>query len=323
MGSYELLAPHLDIPESLVDAIQRDTIDDPNQGKLRLLQLWKERRGCGATFLSLAQAFLVIDDRHCAECIVSHAKHLSLSRIPNRGDVFPDQTIPSWEDMPKEEKEALKEQLLVEVEEVKDKYASCLTDIATSFRKRCIDIDDIKMLLLSKLKATDTLSYEIEAAPTIRRVFVTLAKHTSWFNHQLLEFTLQKFGSDEEKRKWSEYQEAVLKPYLMRSLFRVPSKSFSSSATADGPAIYLCLKLVEDVDLSAKETLLIKRKLSELLEVPTLELSSYDVGSVILIFAIPKDVFNLYPPDSVLHQYIEYDKDEGSYYISANITTIL
>ena len=194
MGSYELLAPHLDIPESLVDAIQRDTIDDPNQGKLRLLQLWKERRGCGATFLSLAQAFLVIDDRHCAECIVSHAKHLSLSRIPNRGDVFPDQTIPSWEDMPKEEKEALKEQLLVEVEEVKDKYASCLTDIATSFRKRCIDIDDIKMLLLSKLKATDTLSYEIEAAPTIRRVFVTLAKHTSWFNHQLLEFTLQKLG---------------------------------------------------------------------------------------------------------------------------------
>ena len=331
--SYELLAPHLDIPEGLVYSIQRDTKDDYTLGKMRCLQLWKERRGCKATYLSLAQAFLAIDDRRCAECIVSHAKILSLSQRPNQGSVFPEKAIPKWDKMSKEEKKKLKEKLVVDIEKVKEKYAICLTEIAFSFQDRGVSIERVQMLLLSKLPAanpnatsstsSEILSNKIEAATSLSKLFVVLAKHTSWLNYQFLEFLIEKLANEVEKAMWSSYKNEVLKPYLKRSLFQVPSNSLSSAATSDAPAVPLCLKLVDDIDLSAKEALVIKDKLSELLEVPELELSSYDVGSVVLVFAIPKDIFNLYPAHSVLHQYIEYDKDEGSYYISANITTIL
>ena len=331
--SYELLAHHLDAPEDLVDAIQRDAKDDPNQGKIKCLQQWKERKGCEATYLSLAQAFLAIDDRHCAECIVIHAKHLSLSRLPNQGSVLLDKTIPWWDTMTDKEKKDQEEKLVLEINDVRDSYSSCLTEIALSFQQRDVSIDTVQMLLLSKLPAaksrsdappnSDALLYKIEMAPTLAKIFVALARHTSWFNYHLLEFIVNKLGNENEKAMWSEYKDTVLKPYLMRSLFRVPSKSFSSAAIADGPAVCLCLKLVDDVDLSAKEALFVTKKSSELLEVPMLELSSFDDGSVVLVFAMPEDVFNLYPPDSVLHQYIEYDKDTTFYYISANITTIL
>ena len=329
--SYELLAPHLDIPEGLVYSIQRDTKDDYTLGKMRCLQLWKERRGCEATYLSLAQAFLAIDDRRCAECIVSHAKHLSLSQRPNQVSVFPEKAIPKWDKMSKEEKKQLKEKLVIDIEKVKEKYATCLTEIAFSFQDRGVSIERVQMLLLSKLPAanpnatssSEILSNKIEAATSLSKLFVVLARHTSWFNYQFLEFIIEKLANEVEKTMWSAYKNEVLKPVLKRSLFQVPSNSLSSAATSDAPAVPLCLKLVDDIDLSTKEALIIRDKLSELLEVPVLELSRYNVGCVILVFAIPKDIFNLYPPHSVLHQYIEYDKDEGSYYISANITTIL
>ena len=328
MESYELLAPHLDIPEGLVYSIQRDTIDDYTLGKMKCLQQWKERKGCGATYLSLAQAFLAIDDTRCAECIVSHAKHLSLRRPSNQGSVFP-HNIPSWEDMTTEEKKAREEKLIVENEEVQEKYASCFTKISISFDTRDANINHIKSLLLSKLPTTksksspDSTATQVKSATTMSEIFVIVATLCSWLNYRLLELIIQDLGNEKEKAMWSEYKDTVLKPYLMRSLFQVPSKSLSTAATSDAPAVYLCLKLVDDIDLSAKEALLIKKKLSELLEVPVLELSSYDVGSVLLIFAIAEDIFNLYPQDSILHQYIEYDKDTASYYISANITTIL
>ena len=79
MKSYELLAPHLDINEGQVYAIQRETTNDYTLGKLKLLQLWRKTKGDKATYFSLAQAFLDADDRHCAESVVNHAKCLSLS----------------------------------------------------------------------------------------------------------------------------------------------------------------------------------------------------------------------------------------------------
>ena len=213
---------------------------------------------------------------------------------------------------------------------MKEKYATCLTEIAFSFQDRGVSIERVQMLLLSKLPAksnatsdSEILSNKIEAATSLSKLFVVLARHTSWFNYQFLEFLIEKLANEVEKAMWSSYKNEVLKPFLKRSLFQVPSNSLSSAAMSDVPAVPLCLKLVDDIDLSTKEALVIKDKLSELLEVPELELTSYDVGSVVLVFSIPKDIFNLYPAHSVLHQYIEYDKDEGSYYITANIATIL
>lgn len=327
---YELLAPHLNILHPQVYAIQNDTLHNYNLGKLKLLQLWKKQRGHEATYLALVQAFLAANDRHCAECIISHAKHLRVSQLSGQGSIFPDKTIPSWDDMTTEEKKALEEELVEENQIVKDKYASCFTKIAISFRTRSVEIDDIKALLLCKLppaKPTSTedgasLSSLIIAATTLSGLFVILANYCTWFNHHIFESLIDELGNEKEKVMWSEYKETVLKPYLKRSLFHVPCKSFST-ASANAPALQVCLKLVDDVDLSGNEALFIKKKLAKLLEVPLLELSKYEVGSVHLIFSIPCALYALYPKDSLLYQCTEYDKTTDSYYISVSITAIL
>ena len=332
MKSYELLAPHLDIGEGQVYTIEKETTKDYTLGKLKLLQLWRRTKGDKATYFSLIQAFLAADDRHCAEFVVNHAKCLSPSQLPNQGSVFPEKSVPKWDEMSKGEKEQFKEKLVIDTEKVKGKYATCLTNIARSFQDRGVSIERVQMLLLSKLPAakpnatsgSEMLSNKIEAATSLSKLFEILARHTSWFNYQLLEFLIEKLANEVERVLWSSYKNEILKPYLIRSLFQVPSQSFSTPAMSDAPAVSLCLKLVDDIDLSVKEVLVIKDKLSELLEVPVLELSSYDVGShIVLTFAIPEDIFNLYPAHSTLHQYISYDDDRGSHYISANITTIL
>ena len=228
--------------------------------------------------------------------------------------------------MTTDKKKALKQELVVENDKVKELYASHFRKITKSFETRGIEVNEIKQLLLSKLPKAfpgdNSLPSLIMAAPTLGDLFVILANHCSWFNHRQFEFIIDELGNGEEKYAWLKYKKEVLKPHLQRSLFKIPSTSFST-ATSDAPLCRLQLKLVDDIDLSGNEVFVIKDKLSELLEVPVLELSSYDVGSVLLVFTIPKDIFNLYPQHSALHQYIAYDEDTDSYYIRANITTIL
>ena len=183
----------------------------------------------------------------------------------------------------------------------------------------------MKLFLLPKLPSKSILRTQVEEAATLDKLFcITVAHLCSWFNNRHLECFIEHLGDDYEKSLWKEYQETCLKPYLKKSIFEIPSKSFAPEQRMPQDTLILpVLTLIDDIDLEGSEIDIITQKLSEFLDLPSLMLVKYDDGCVCLIFAIPKDIFDDYSEESALHQHITFDEDTGSYHITADITNIL
>ena len=250
------------------------------------MEIWRDRNGAKATIHALVCAFLEFKKRQTAENIVEYVKHISTSCQPSNPDsVHPEKAVhryPNWEDMSKEERKAVKEKLTVENREVKQKFATCCRRISRSFERREVDVIDLKMTI-EALKRIP----ELASATNVGKIFYIIMHHSSFFNYQLLEDVVRDLGSDEERELLSEYKVNVLKPYLQRSIFEVPFDSISTSASKSS-TYCPCLKLLERIDLSAYEVLIIKQDLAELLHLPSLELACLMMAAYILCFLFPK-----------------------------------
>ena len=318
--SYEELAPYLGISSEEVLKLKSD---HPYTVKPKILEIWREKNGAKATIHALVCAFLELKKWKTADNIVGYIKHISTSCQPSNPDsVHPEKAVhhyPNWEDMSKEEKKAIKEKLADENLEVRRKFATCFRRISRSFERREAIMNDLKMTLnLTHLQKLP----ELASAASVGEIFVILSEHLSFFNYGLLDVIVEDLGTEEEKQLLSEYKNNVLKPYLQRSIFEVPSDSISTSASKSS-TYRPCLKLFERVDLSAYEILIIKRNLAKLLHLPSLELACFDDGSIHLVFSIPKEVYDKCPDTSLLREYIAQDGSSSSHVITADIVLIL
>ena len=121
---------------------------------------------------------------------------------------------------------------------------------------------------------------ELDSASTVEEVFYIIY-------YQLLEDVVEELCNEDEKQLLYEYKNDILKLYLQRSIFEVPLDSISTCAPKSS-AYYPCLKLLERIDLSANEVVIIKHDLAKLLQLPSLELAHFDDGSIHLILPFPK-----------------------------------
>ena len=326
MKVYEELAPCLGITEAEICEIQNDYRGNYKLAKQNFLQLWRKKNGTSATIYALIIAFLKIGDREVAETIVGYIKQIFLScQQSNLDNVHPekvahDQRYRNWEDMSKEERKATKEKLVVENCQVRRKFATCFRRISRSFERRKASVNDLKMTLNLAFKKKLP---ELVSAANVGEIFVILSEHLSFFNYQLLDTIVDDLGNEEEREILSEYKNDILKPYLQRSIFEVPLDSVATSAhkKSSQTRYYLCLKLVENIDLSGDEIIVIKHNLAKLLQLPSLELAQFDDGSIHLIFSISKEVYDYIPVASPLHKFIVQDK--SSYISTADIVLIL
>ena len=316
--SFEELAPHLGITSVEVLELKSDH-RKYKEAKQNFLQLWRNKNGSDATIRDLVCAFLKLKKRQTAENIVAYIKHISTSCQPfNPDSVHPEKAVhryPNWEDMSKEEREAVKERLIIENHDVKKKHATCFRRILRSFERRKVSVVDLK-INVEGLKRLP----ELDSASTVEEVFYIILQHSSFFNYQLLEDVVEELGNEEEKQLLYEYKNDILKPYLQRSIFEVPLDSISTRASK---SYYPCLKLLEKIDLSANEVIIIKHDLAKLLQLPSLELAHFDDGSIHLVFTISKEVYDNCPDTSPLRDYIVQDESSSSYIITADIVLIL
>ena len=317
--SFEELAPYLGITSVEVLELKNDH-RKYKEAKQSFLQLWRNKNGSGATIHALVCAFLKLKKRQTAENIVAYIKHISMSCQPSNPDsVHPEKAVhhyPNWADMSKEERKAVKERLIIENRDVKRKYTTYFRRILQSFEKREVSEIDIKINEgLKKLP-------ELASASSVKEVFYIIMQHSSFFNYQLLEDVVEELGNEEEKHLLYEYKNDILKLYLQRSIFEVPLDSISTCAPKSS-AYYPCLKLLERIDLSANEVVIIKHDLAKLLQLPSLELAHFDDGSIHLIFTISKEVYDNCPDTSPLRDYIVQDESSSSYIITADIVLIL
>ena len=321
MVSYERLAPCLGVTAVQVHEIQNDNPHNYKLAKQRFLELWRDKSGPSATIHALICAFLKNGDREVAEAIVAYVKHISTSCQPSNPDsVHPEKAVhryPNWEDMSKEERKEVKERLVIENRDVKKKYTTYFRRILQSFERRDVSEIDLKINVegLKKLP-------ELASASSAKEVFYIIMQHSSFFNYQLLEDVVEELGNEEEKQLLFEYKNDILKPYLQRSIFEVPLDSISTCAPKSS-AYYPCLKLLERIDLSANEVVIIKHDLAKLLQLPSLELAHFDDGSIHLVFTISKEVYDNSPDTSPLCDYIVWDESSSSYIITADIVLIL
>ena len=250
---YEELAPYLGVSTEEVYELKNDHPHAYKLAKLKFLQLWRDKNGTKATIRALVCAFLRFVKRKTAETIVAYIKHISTSCQPSNPDsVHPEKAVhryPNWEDMTQEERKAIKEALVDENRKVKRNFTIYFRRISRSFERRGAKLNELKMTLNLGL-ATKESSENIASAKSVDDVFVILSSHSSFFNYQLLEDIVEDLGNEEEQQLLTEYKNEILKPYLNRSIFEVPSDSTATSASKSS-TYCLCLKLLIYQDMKS------------------------------------------------------------------------
>ena len=338
MKYYDEVAPYLGLEEQEIADIGRD---QPTQEKKRMAVLWSWRRkyGSDATYLSLAEAFLKMEDRVTAECIVTYFKEkpvnwLMTDRHSGSTQVFPDkvpQRYPNWNDLDDSEKRAIEQRLVIENHNVCIAYSSLLLDITIFFEINDTNPRHVKILLQGYIRGSRSdnssqLSVQLSQTPeSIDSLFLFIAEHTSWLNYHLLTMVVDKLGKQDSKKALKEYEDSCLMPYLKRCVFEIPVPSNLSSASTSSrlSLVRFCFKIPDDILVTGKEAVLVRDKLATLLEVPMLELEGHNAGCVELIFSLPQYIFDQYPHESPLHQYVKWNEETESYRVTANLLTVL
>lgn len=302
IASHVAIAQHL-IGEVRIFEIQRNCPNDYEKLKLEVLNLWKRINGADATYLALVNAFLEIEDKSVAECIIEYVKKRTGA-------------CDAGIDCPPEENQ---------VAIVQQKFLACITHIAESFYRCNISVDEAKFTLIQSCQLPKN---DLAAVNSLQELFYKVKSHCSWFNHQPVEILLEKLKCDDAAAELKVFQHSCLEPYLAPlAIHEIPPASFSSysQAAVFKNGIYQFRLALDDrnLQLTAKEALVIKKHLAGLLLSPLLELIEYDAQKMQIVFAILKDVYECAPSDSPLRQYVVWDNASTSHVITADIVDIL
>ena len=140
-------------------------------------------------------------------------------------------------------------------------------------------------------KSNGAILLRFESATNLAGVLLHMS-YSSWFNIPLFKDVVQKFGSDDDQKKFKVYEECEFVPYLHRSIFEIPSKSFGPGDITGLVALHLFLP--DDV-IPTGQGVKIRRHLFKLLGIidGILQFIGYGEGSTILIFGVPEALLQL------------------------------
>ena len=310
---------------------QKETIDitrdAPTMEKkaMAVLNQWLNKNGPDATYYSLANAFVQMKDLELADRVLKYHTDHPLPETSGhvlQSRVYPEIVYPNWDELNEHQKQEKKKQLLAEYDRVRNAYSNVILEIEEFFEESKINPRKVKI----KLRSCCPDASELANANEIDLIFCfeLIASKTTCINYGLLEdvVTCEKFENDESKKALQKYKTKILIPYLNNSLFAIPSGAFASNHQS-ASCIQVSLKLHDDIVPTGNEAIMLEHRLAILLKVQSITLAGFRVGSIELLFYIPKEVYDSASPDTPLRQYMEWDKESQSYIITADITTIL
>ena len=324
---FDKIALHLELTQADIEQIRRDK--DHEQARI-LAVLWKWRARCGndATYSALLTAFMEMGDREVAEFIEEHVTKSSgppSTNVPFTPEKTKEKFL-NWEKLTDYERERIKNELQEENNLVREKFACLFIDILNSFEQQQVHYMKLKIFLQLSLRINShkVIFTDLETAESLMHVFSFLSNHCSWYNFEVLESVVKKFGSIDDEKLLSVYIEDILKPYLERSIFEIPPDSLGTSCD---PATLqqVCLKLPDDLIPSGCDVKLTQTKLAKRMGIPIsiLQLQSYCSGCIELEFTIEKVYLTNLPNDTPLFVDTVWDANKHIYFINADILTIL
>ena len=313
--SFQNAAPYFGLSKPEIAELYHDYTKERSR-RLHLLWAWRRKNGSNATYLAIVKLFLKMNDKVLAELVLSTVCEKQVTSI---SDTNPAKVMKyrNWESMPEFEREKVKNTLQTQNQEIREKYAHLSLEILHSLEKQKIKVNDMKVLLVS-------YGVLINSATTnLADVFLIMLSHSSWFNIQLFQFVVKTFGSDDDKRKMKAYEESELVPYLQRSIFEIPSKSFGPGVTAGYSSLFLYLP--DDCATTGNYVTVIRHKLSQLLGITDgiLQFIGYDIGSTILIFGVPEALLNNDVVKRAIEKHFTLDIVKNVYTFSGDLAQVL
>ena len=318
--SFEDAAPHFGfkIPE-IVEL--RNDYQFERQRRLEMLWKWKTTIGSEATYLAIVKIFLEMGNKELAECVLRFFRDKEVPSTDSHVNPSKVKKYQNWENMSSFEREKITNDLHVENQKIRLKYSFLVDNFLISLEKRNIQLSRLKLFLASYGVPQATL---LNATTLADVLLIIQTSYSSWFNIELFERIVEKFGSDDDKGNMRVYEESYLVPYLERSIFEMPSKSFSAgNETAD--CIPLGLRLPDEVIPTGKDVAIIKHNLSQLLGITSeiLQFIGYDEGSTILIFGAPESLLHTAVFQRIIEEYFTPDITKRIYTFSGDMAQVL
>ena len=302
---FENAAPHFGFTQPEIEELRHD-FDTERQRKLEMLWNWRRKNGSDATYIAIVRIFLKMNDKQLAEVVLKHFKQ-----------EVPAGKYQKWDNMNEFEQKKVKTNLYVEHQNIRRKFSFLVDDVLKSLEERKIEVSRLKLFLatygIPEGDSAPALLSKIESASTLADVLLIMQIHySSWFNIQLFKDVVNRFGSNDDQRKMKEYEKDELVPYLRRSIFEIPSKSFHNVTT---DLISLVLYLPDDVIPTGQHVEIIRANLSQLLGIPVgvLQFLGYDKGSTILTFAVPKALLSIAKMKNMIENYFTFNTMKNIY----------
>ena len=310
---FKNVAPFFGFTQPEIEAIHQEYNNERSQ-RLHMLWQWKRKNGSNATYLALVTVFLKMEDASLAEFVVQHTKKIYLTES-NNSQLNPEKAAmyPNWDTMTDGEREQVKYNLISQNHQVRQNYSSLIVSVLNSFEKRKVTVEEMKTKLLAygvpeaaSDKSPATLFPHFENDAALEDVFLTLCtRYSSWFNIQLLKVIVGgELGCEEDQQMLAEY-EKDLYPYLERSIFEIPSKSFATQHESAG-LVYLYFGLSEDHIPTGEDVFLFQCTISLYLEITEglLQFIGFKDGNNVLIFGIPEAILQI---QNSIEKHITFD----------------
>ena len=327
--SFEDAAPHFGFTQPEIVELRGD-FHTERRRKLEMLWNWRRRKGSDATYLAIVGIFLRMNDKQLAEVVLGFEdlKAPSIDSCLNPAIVT---KYPNWDNMSEFEREKIKNTLYLENQKIRRKYASLTDDFLNSLEKRDVKVGNLKLFCIttygvSRGESTPTLPFKLESVDTLADVLITMhvSGSSSWFNMQVFKDIVEQFGSDDDKKKMRVYEENELAPYLQRSIFEIPSKSFGSYDATTG-LLSLGPLPPDAIIPTGQDVVAIRHNLSRLLGISngTLQFIGYENGGTILIFGIPEAVLHAPQVQSVIEKYFTLNNVKNTFNFNGDTAQLL
>ena len=217
----------------------------------------------------------------------------------------------------------------METQPIRRKFSFLADDILNSLEKNNIEVDRLKFFLANygvpQRRMNTTILSKFESATTLAGVLLLMhTYYSSWFNIQLFKDVVGNFGNDDDQRKFKVYEECELVPYLHRSIFEIPSKSFDPSDITSG-LISLHLYLPDDVIPTGQDVAVIKHNLCQLLDIADgiLQFIGYEEGSTILIFGVPEALLCIAEFETSIEKHFTHGVTKKVYTFNGDLIQLL
>ena len=174
------------------------------------------------------------------------------------------------------------------VKDIVRSFSNLSLDTSESLKRKKTTVDKLRSVVVNFCQ-DKSLSQALRSATTIDAMFSVLGEYWSFFNHEILEYIIERLGDKKDKKNWKTFFEKF-KTFCKHKIFEVASSSYGREQDSLREERKSFVVVTEKCMLQnigdVKDA---QHKLASMLGINSaqLRLQRIDEGSVILVMLVP------------------------------------